>query len=317
MFIDNYSLEPFRRDKVLQSLRKFVDEQLRAQDQVMLVLCTQQLKVITPFTSDKKVIDAGIASVARIAGAGLNRTSQIEQIKTRITEFIDSHRDNVAEAASGKPGGGQRPVFFEWKDFFSKSLSIADQFVEEEILSSRNTLTALGQVAAMLAGVEGKNVIIFAGAHLPEHPGAELYLWLYNAFSPYMSNLSVTTEAVSGKTGSMQHYSIEDAAKQASANNVALYIIDAADTRDTASAEHAMPVDKAEQFASFTNTAMAYQTLARISGGLALTNSDNFDSAFQSLAADLNAYYALGFKPANTGSNEMGRIVVTMKNPEY
>lgn len=319
MFIDNYSLEPFRRDKVLQSLRKLVDEQLRPQDQVMIVLCTQQLKVITPFTSDKKVIEAGIASVGKTAGAGLNRTSELALIKTRITEFIDSHKDNLAEAAAAdaKPGGGNRPVFFEWKDFFSKSLSVADAYVEEEILSSRNTLTALGQVAASLAGLEGKNVIIFAGAHLPEHPGAELYLWLYNAFSPYLATASMTTEAINGKAGSMQHYSIEEAANQASANNVALYIIDAADARDIASAEHAMPVDKAEQFATFTNTAMAYQTLARISGGLALTNSDNFDSAFQSLAADLNSYYSLGFKPANTTTTTLGRIVVKMKNREY
>src|SRR5437764_10534387 len=40
MFVDNYSLNPFRRDKVLQSLRKFVDEQLRPQDRVMLAVST-------------------------------------------------------------------------------------------------------------------------------------------------------------------------------------------------------------------------------------------------------------------------------------
>src|SRR5947209_16715146 len=37
MFVDNYSLDPFRRDKVLQSLDKFVEE-LGPQDRVMLVL---------------------------------------------------------------------------------------------------------------------------------------------------------------------------------------------------------------------------------------------------------------------------------------
>jgi VWFA-related protein len=41
MFVDNYSLQPFRRDKVLQSLRKFIDERLTPHDRVMLVLCTQ------------------------------------------------------------------------------------------------------------------------------------------------------------------------------------------------------------------------------------------------------------------------------------
>src|SRR4051794_16072537 len=59
MFVDNYSLEPFRRDKVLQSLDHFVD-QLGPQDRVMLVLCTQKVTVVTPFTNDRKAIRDGV-----------------------------------------------------------------------------------------------------------------------------------------------------------------------------------------------------------------------------------------------------------------
>ncbi|HXH39758.1 MAG TPA: VWA domain-containing protein [Thermoanaerobaculia bacterium] len=301
MFVDNYSLQPFRRDKVLQSLRKFIDEQLRPQDHVMLVLCTQQVKVITPFTNDRKAIEDGVASIKQVVGASSNRTSSLDQLKRLVAENIDA-------AKEGK---------FSWKDAYNQSLGLVDGFVEQDIFGARNTLNALGQVTAALAGLEGKNVVVFAGAHLPEHPGAELYLWLYNAFSPYMGGLNYGSETISGKTGSMQHYSIEEAAKQASANNVALYIIDAADSRDSVSAENNTAVDQVEKFTAFTSTAVAYQTLARISGGLALTNSDNFDSAFQTLAADLNSYYSLGFKPSSTTGNAAQKIVVKMKNPEY
>src|SRR4051794_38683728 len=73
MFVDNYSLTPFRRDKVLQSLQKFVDDKLLPQDRAMLVLCTQQVKVITPFTSDRKAIHDGIESMRKMAGGGQNR----------------------------------------------------------------------------------------------------------------------------------------------------------------------------------------------------------------------------------------------------
>jgi len=300
MFVDNYSLQPFRRDKVLQSLRKFIDEKLSPQDRVMLVLCTQQVKVITPFTSDKKAIEAGVASIKQVVSASSNRTSSLDRLKRQVSELIDT----------GKEGK------FPWKDLYNQALGNVESFVEEDIFGARNTLAALGQVTGALAGLEGKNVVIFAGAHLPEHPGAELYLYLYNAFSPYMGNLTLGTETATGKSGSMQHYSIEEAAKQASANNVALYLIDAADTRDAGSAESSQATDQVEQFTAFTNTAAAYQTLARISGGMALTNSDNFDSAFQTLASDLNAYYSLGFKPAGN-ANAMGKIVVKMKNPDY
>jgi hypothetical protein len=62
---------------------------------------------------------------------------------------------------------------------------------------------------------------------------------------------------------------------------------------------------------------MAYQTLARISGGMALTNTQNFDVAFDTLATDLNSYYSLGFKPSNSMSAAGRRIVVKAKNPQY
>jgi len=303
MFVDNYSMQPFRRDKVLQSLRKFIDEQLTPQDRVMLVLCTQQVKVITPFTNDKKAIEDGIESVKKQVGANQNRSAALDQLKDRVNQFIDVAKE-------------PRPKL-TFMDAYNLSADLVNTFVEEEILSSKNTLAALGQVTAALAGLEGKNVLIFAGAHLPQNPGRENYQWLYNAYSSYIPGLTIPTESLSGRTGSMQHYSIEEAAKQASANNVALYIIDAADSRDSISAESRDTVDQEERFTSFSNTAIAYQTLARISGGLALTNSDNFDSAFQSLAADLNSYYSLGFKPANSTSDALRKIVVKMKNPEY
>jgi len=305
MFVDNYSLTPFRRDKVLQSLQKFIAANLNPQDLVMIVLCTQQVKVITPFTSDRKVIQAGIESIRKSVGAGQNRDASLAQLKDRVNQFIDAGKEPAA--------GGPKLSFSE---YYSMSSTLVDAFVDEEILSSRNTLGALGNTAAALSGLEGKNIIVFAGAHLPENPGRELYQWLYNVFSPYIPTLTISSEFVSGRAGSMQHYSIEEAAKQASANNVALYMIDAADARDSVSAENREGIDKVEQFASFTNTASAYQTLARISGGMALTNSDNFDSAFQTLAADLNAYYSLGFRPSSA-TGTIGRIEVKMKNPAY
>lgn len=301
MFVDNYSLQSFRRDKVLQSLRKFADTQLQPQDRVMLVLCTQQVKVITPFTSDRKAIEDGVASIGKIVSASSNRSSSLERVKRQVNEYIDAGKENK----------------FPWRDLYNQSLGLVESFIEEDIYGARNTLASLGATTAALAGLEGKNVVIFTGAHLPEHPGAELYQWLYSAFSPYMPNLTMGSETISGKSGSMQHYSIEEAAKQASANNVTLYLIDAADSRDSISSESNAAADKVEEFTAFTNTAMAYQTLARISGGMALTNSDNFDSAFQTLAADLNSYYSLGFKPSGTTAGTLGRIVVKMKNPEY
>jgi VWFA-related protein len=301
MFVDNYSLAPFQRDKILESLQKFIDDSVRQQDQVMLVLCTQQTKVITPFTSDRKLLQQGIESIKLTASSGFNRQHSVEEVKRRVNEYIDAGKE------------GRRP----WRDFYQMSLSLVESDTEEVIFASKNTLSSLAQTSTALAGMEGKNVLIFAGAHLPEHPGVELYQWLYNAFLPYLGSVTLTSEGILGKSGSMQHYSIEEAAKTASVSGVALYIIDAADSRDTSSAERSSATDQTEQFVTFANTAMAYQTLARISGGIALTNTANFDVAFQTLADDLNSYYSLGFKPSSGADNARRNLVVKIKNAQY
>lgn len=301
MFVDNYSLAPFQREKVLQSLRKFVDKNMGPEDQVMLVLCTQQATVITPFTHDKNLIQSGIDTIKKTPSTGFNRQHSVDELKRRVLEYIDT-------AKEGK---------LSWKDCYSMSLSLVENDTEEVIFASQNTLASLGATTTALAGMDGKNVLIFAGAHLPEKPGVEMYQWLYNAFLPYMGNVPFSAEGVLGKTGSMQRYSIETAAKTASASGVALYIIDAADMRDMSSAETSNGADKTEQFLTFTNTAMAYQTLARISGGMALTNTQNFDVAFETVASDLNSYYSLGFKPVAGGNAPQRTIVVKAKNPAY
>src|SRR5437588_762310 len=208
LFVDNYSIEPFRRDKVLQSLDKFVD-QLGPQDLVMIVLSTQKTTVVTPFTSDRKAIRAGIETI-KMSGSTYNRTASLDHLKQTVNEYI-------SEAKEGK---------LEWRDAYAHATSDVASHVEEEIFSARDTLSALGQVTAS-------------------------------------------------------------------------------------------PVDQTEHFMTFTNTAIAYQTLARISGGLAITNTSNFDSALQTVANDLNSYYSLGFKPADSATEGLRRIVVKMKNPEY
>jgi VWFA-related protein len=268
----------------------------------MLVLCTQKTTVITPFTRDRNAIRAGVETIKK-SGNAYNRAASLDHLKQTVNESISIAKE---------PGSR-----LSWRDAYRNATGDVESHVEEEIFSARNTLAALGQITAALAGMEGKNVIIFAGAHLPEKPGLELYQWLFNAFSTYMPGLSFTDESISGKTGSMQRNSIEAAAKEASANGVALYMIDAADTRDATSAETTSPSDSVENFLTFTNTAMAYQTLARISGGLAVTNTSNFDSAFQTVANDLNSYYSLGFKPGGSFTQDLRKIVVKMKNPEY
>ena len=305
VFIDNYSLPPLRRNQVFIALQKFIEAQMRPTDETMVVVWNQGLKIVNQFTSDKNVIRQSIATVNDFSnGGGFTNQQQVDQIKRRANELVDV-------AKEGK---------MSWQDAYSMATSGIDSYAEQTTHSSTRILDALAKTTGALAGVEGKKVLVFAGAHLPERPGAELYTYMYNLFLPYMRMLNFNMEGITGRSGKT-HYSIEETAKQASANGVTLYMIDAADSRDSTSAERPgdanRGLDDTEAFQAFANTAMAYQTLARITGGVAITNSENFDATFASIARDFNSYYSLGYKPTDDETGGQRKLVVKMKNPQY
>jgi hypothetical protein len=114
-----------------------------------------------------------------------------------------------------------------------------------------------------------------------------------------------------------QTISIEDVAHEANADGVTLYMIDTADPRDAASADVVEQIGAEESFLKFTNTAMAYQALARITGGVAITDTNNMDTAFKTIARDLGSYYSLGYRPADDKSAGRRKLSVKMKNAAY
>jgi VWFA-related protein len=302
MFIDNSSLPMFQKSKILNSLDKFVENELRPGDEATLVAWSPGLKIVTPFTSDRKLLRAGIATLsARANGGAPDMASSQEQVKRQCNELIDIAKE-------------KRSLTFP--QAWDMCKGDVDAYSEEAAHNAKNTLEAMRLTSTTLAGLDGKKVMVIAGAHLPERPGLDLQMWAFQAFSEFLKGLN-PTRAMAETSHNLQTFSIEKFARQANSDGVTVYIIDTADTRDFTSAENATATDNSEQFASFTNTAMAYQTIARITGGL-MVNSNNFDSAFQTIAKDLGSYYSLGYKPSEETKNAKDRtIVVKAKNPAY
>jgi VWFA-related protein len=299
LFVDNYSIHPFKRDQILKSLEKFVDEQLRPDDEVELVLWTRSLSVVTPFTTDRKALKGGMTSLTQRSRSGISMQLETDAIKRRCQEYFELAR---AQKMS-------------WAQAYSMAHADVNAYSDQVWGISKALLEAMRLTMTTLAGLEGKKVFVFAGAHLPEKPGLELQAYIYSLFSPFMKNLS-PSEGISEASSRSQTVSIDKLAHQANADGVTFYMIDAADDRDFTSAEESKATDPTEQFLAFTNTAAAYQRLASMTGGIALTNTQNFDAAFQTVARDLGAYYSLGYKPADDKPGNR-RLVVKTKNSAY
>jgi VWFA-related protein len=300
LFIDSFSLQPSRKAPILAAVEKFIDRQMKPEDQAMLISWRLSVNVITPFTSDKAAVKNGIATLA-LAPRG---PDEVSKLRGDVQELIRI-------AMSGT-------MMMSMEDAHRESVKLVDAYSAGLIIREEELLNDLGRMAATLAGVEGKKVIVFAGENLPEHPGADLYRYVEAQFAPLLPRNSIPfdLQQVVGSTGNRMQQTITKVASQAGAYGVTIYTIDAADTNSDFSAENGGAPDPSESFSRYENTAAALQTIASITGGVAIANTSNFDLAFDTIGRDLDSYYSLGYKPRENGGSSR-KIVVKMKNRAY
>jgi VWFA-related protein len=312
LFVDCASLQPARKRLVLAAVEKFVDR-MQPEDQAMLVAWRLGLQVVTPFTHDKAVLKQGIVSLERMGPAGEASESGVERVRNDIQQQIRSAQTEI----------------ISWPEAYAVARTIVDRHAEVLIMHERPLLDAVDRMVATLAGLEGKKVLVLVSAFLPERPGAELYRYVYDQFAPYMDrnttgnastvdaamNLrnSIDLQALTGVMGNSIPDSIEQVGKRASANGVIMYPIDAAEVQNELSAANNEAVEFTESFSRHENTASALKTMAAITGGVAITQASNYDSAFDTINRDLDSYYSLGFKPIGQENLAARKIVVKVK----
>jgi hypothetical protein len=198
-------------------------------------------------------------------------------------------------------------------------------------MHERSLLDALDRIVSTVGGLEGKKVLVLVSAFVPHHPGAELYRYIYDQFAPFMDRNpfseqvavfedrrnDLDLQATTGVMGNSMPDEIEQMAKRASANGVTMYPIDAAEVQSELSAANREPVESSESFSRHENTASALKSMAGITGGVAVTQASDYESAFNTITRDLDSYYSLGYKPIGQGNIAMRRITVKVKDRKY
>jgi len=301
LFVDNSSLPVFKRLEVLRALDKYVEREMRSSDETTIVTWNPGLRIVLPFTSDRDELRAAIRKMSERVNSGAS---------DMVAQQTDHKHDCLEYLASAKLGN------LTYGMAWNMCKNAIDGYAEEMGRNARTVLDAMRLTSTTLAGVEGKKVMVIAGAHLPERPGLELTMWAYKTFEDYLRGVNPMA-AMHDTQHNSTVYSIEKFARQANADGVTVYVIDAADSRDLTSADQTTMPELDLQFTSFANTAQAYQTIASLTGGL-LVSSNNFDTAFNAVAKDLDHYYSLGYKPSDDAKSGKGRsIVVKAKNGAY
>jgi len=188
--IDNYSLEPAQRNSMLASLRKFVDANMKPGDEMSLMLWARRLETVTPLTSSKADILRGIDSLTSRSRAGMSAAEEEERARQKCRETMQEVDEvDTPAPVPGSPspgrGGNTSRVSFTWEDAWVGCEGEINAFADSEWGNARSLIGDLKSMVGTLAGIDGRKVLVLAGAHLPEHPGRDSLLWLSQQFVPY------------------------------------------------------------------------------------------------------------------------------------
>ncbi|HYM60025.1 MAG TPA: VWA domain-containing protein [Thermoanaerobaculia bacterium] len=307
LFLDESSLRPFNRNKVLTAARGFLQQIVRPNDQVMLLSWRPGLQVEMPFSSDTNTLTEKLAAIEKTSTSGTALFAEEQRVEKKIARMPADFQTMV----DGKVVNVPPP--------FALALSDAQAFAMRLSHEQNEKTAAITGVMATLRGMEGRKALVLVTERLDENPGASIFQFLESLKDKFAGGGGFSWMSAAGEfTDRLVVSKITSAANSA---GVTFYSIDAAGlggdlegmAADRLSNEFA--TTSAPGFKHSDETFQAVRKIASATGGTALTASNNFQLAFDTIRNDLLAYYSIGYR-ANGGNEDAVRTIeVKLRNP--
>ncbi|HEX7956188.1 MAG TPA: VWA domain-containing protein, partial [Pyrinomonadaceae bacterium] len=308
-FVDDIHLADHSTVRVRKSLLRFVDEQMREGDQVLLFTTTGQLGFLQQFTTDKELLRLAINRLAYKAAERYERGEwrvsmdeyqalRIERHDRQVLEFfaaevakellMPSPGPSRATANSRRAAGSTSAPSYIERIVYERARSI----LQQAAASTRATLRTLENLVRAVAPLPGRKLLLFASdGFLVENPNG-------NA-SEEMRRVS-DAAAHSGTVV----YSIE-------ARGLVTGVPDASERQGFSLTGMNL------EMKSFANTKAQepLSSLASMTGGRALLNSNDLNLGFKEGLSETSEYYLLAWQPAGGAgaSNKFRRVEVGVK----
>ncbi len=285
-YIDNLSLQPFNRNRVFKEMKEFAKTVLRPGDEAMVATFNRSMKIRAAFTRDPIQIQQTLDTLAGESALGVSGKSEWRDAEGRINDA-----QSVEDA-----------------------LSTARQYSQSAEHDLRQSVTSLTALMTTLAGVEGKKVVVLCTEGFQMQPGREMFQLVdevsrqkgWNAAGALMEGMQFNNSDL-----------IQSVAKTANANGITLYAIHAgglgAQTENImADASRSTSYTVAQT--ALSNSTESLETMAEMTGGIATINTNNFASAFRTIATDLDGYYSLGYRAGTERVDRQRSLDVRLKN---
>jgi len=299
-FIDSTSLDPRRRTKVFEELRRFAGTALLPGDRAMVAVWNKRLRVTQPFTASGEDVQRALYAAAEDSGGMIlvnNRRMLQRQIEEELQTSLESPRAYPIGLA------------------YETARSHASAYSEEMFAHARSLTSAVSTVLTTFTAPEDKKVLVYVGDYLPQKAGVEMWQYVEDMYRPHIDIQGLLRQ----ESISISEW-IRSMVRSANATGVTAYMIsggalqqlssDAADNpMGLGATANATAILDAETRSSFAMTAEA-------TGGAAFTGGDA-RALLQQIADDFRIYYSIGFRPTGSADGKERRIEVRTKNRAY
>lgn len=281
VYIDNFNLRPFNRNRVMRELRVFLSQKVTRGDQVMLVTYDRSTHVRQTFTSDTDLVNSALLDIEKISAQGVHADSE--------------RRDALRDIEDSRSAGEAEQIARSYSESTFNDLSF--------------TIDSLKELVNSLAGMPGRKAILYVSDGLPMIAGQDVYYAVQSKYGEQSTGLTTSVQYDASRR-------FTELASQANANRVTFYTIDAAGLRvnSSVSAENqtagqGVYIDSIQ----VSNLQAPLQMLAEKTGGVAIINRNQVLPALQKVADDFGSYYSLGYTPTHYGDGRYYKIGVKVK----
>ncbi len=318
VYIDNTSIRPASRNRVIGKLREILAAKLSVDDRVLIVTQGPGLEIRHGFHDPLDELDAKLDEVADEVAS----TAQFESERLAIISELKR-----APTLGESPRGGFSLAPFQQDEVVNTARSILDRirsFQQWRFDTARQAAADLTDFMDALAGISGRKAMLYVGEGTPFRVAETLYqawddkfqyTWLNMEDPP--PDLATLVAPVEANRSNLRRV-FEAVAARAAASRITLYAIDAGQELATtqASAEHpGFSGASLLETSRLLHQQQSLQMLAFESGGRHFTNLENVQLVMERLAEDFSNYYSLGFAPEGLPDGESYSLEVKVRRP--
>lgn len=285
VYVDNWNIRPFNRNRVFVAMREFLRERLSPSDRVMLMTYDREPHMRRPFTSDPAVVASALFEIEKLSANGVRLESDRREILGAIEEAKRS--DEV----------------------YHRVRTYAESLHNDLSFS----VTSLRDLVQHLAGLPGRKAILYVSDGLEMVPGEDVYNALREKF-PDTSGVALET-----RNWDLTRR-FQELVASANASRISFYTIDAGGLRISTNISAQQMRPGASSFVDsiyWGNLQGSIQMIADRTGGTAIINTNDPAKGLEVVADDFRNYYSLGYSPSREPDGRYHPIEVRAKNKEY